>query len=121
MSASPPIATAKADSRNGPCPHYTQKRTCAVQQRMSAKGQKRTSWLVPKRVWRPDGSSVYVILHCTGTNMRRWQFIVLLGAGVMSHWEWALPSIDLKDKRATKMKRQLVSDAERQSLPIGNR
>src|SRR5262245_53105927 len=42
MSASPPIATANANFRKGPCPLYPQKRTCAVQLRMSALGQKRT-------------------------------------------------------------------------------
>jgi hypothetical protein len=31
MSALPPIATAKADFRKGPCPLYSQERTCAVQ------------------------------------------------------------------------------------------
>jgi len=40
MSALPPIASAKADSRKRSCPLY--KRTHAVQQRMSATGQKRT-------------------------------------------------------------------------------
>ena len=39
MSALPPKATAKADSRNRPCPLYPQKRTCAVQLAMSALGQ----------------------------------------------------------------------------------
>ena len=43
MSALPPIATAKADSRKRSCPLYPRKRTCAVQRRMSALGQKRTS------------------------------------------------------------------------------
>jgi hypothetical protein len=43
MSALPPIATAKAYSRNRPCPRNPQKRTCAVQLGMSAMGQKRTS------------------------------------------------------------------------------
>ena len=42
MSALPPIATAKADSRKSPCPLYRRKRTCAVQLAMSAMGQKRT-------------------------------------------------------------------------------
>src|SRR5262245_50961252 len=42
MSALPPIATAKADSRKGSCLLYPQKRTYAVQQGMSAKGQKQT-------------------------------------------------------------------------------
>src|SRR5262249_10046538 len=42
MSASPPIATAKADIRNRSCPLYPRKRTCAVQGGMSALGQKRT-------------------------------------------------------------------------------
>jgi hypothetical protein len=36
MSALPPIATAKADFRNGPCPLYPRKRTCAVQLGMFA-------------------------------------------------------------------------------------
>jgi hypothetical protein len=40
MSALPPIATAKADSRKRSCLLYTQKRTCAVQKPMSALGQK---------------------------------------------------------------------------------
>src|SRR5215510_13059432 len=43
MSALPPIATAKADSRKGSCLLYPRKRTCAVQSGMSAKGQKQTS------------------------------------------------------------------------------
>jgi hypothetical protein len=30
MTALPPIATAKADFRTGPCPLHPQKRTCAV-------------------------------------------------------------------------------------------
>ena len=42
MSALPPIATAKADSRKRSCLLYPRKRTCAVQRRMSAMGQKRT-------------------------------------------------------------------------------
>ena len=42
MSASPPIATAKADLRKQPCLLYSQKRTCAVQYLMSALGQKQT-------------------------------------------------------------------------------
>jgi hypothetical protein len=41
-SALPPIATAKADTRNPSCLLYPQKRTCAAQQVMSALGQKRT-------------------------------------------------------------------------------
>src|SRR5262249_49198476 len=43
MSALPPIATAKADIRKRSCLLYPQKRTCAVQTGMSAKGHKRTS------------------------------------------------------------------------------
>ena len=39
MSALHPIATAKATFRKRPCPLYTQKRTCAVQEAMSAEGQ----------------------------------------------------------------------------------
>jgi len=39
MSALPPIATAKADSRTRSCPLYSRKRTCAVQLQMSALGQ----------------------------------------------------------------------------------
>jgi hypothetical protein len=39
MSALPPIATVKADIRNGSCLLYPRKRTCAVQLEMSAKGQ----------------------------------------------------------------------------------
>src|SRR5262252_2338802 len=46
MSALPPIATAKADARKRSCLLYPQKRTCAVQESMSAKGQKRTSRLI---------------------------------------------------------------------------
>src|SRR5215470_18969806 len=42
MSALPPIATAKADSRKRSCLLYPRKRTCAVQRGMSALGQKRT-------------------------------------------------------------------------------
>src|SRR4029450_9297476 len=42
MSALPPIATAKAKFRKGPCLLYPRKRTCAVQLAMSAMGQKRT-------------------------------------------------------------------------------
>src|SRR5262245_7884439 len=42
MSALPRIATARADFRKRSCLLYPQKRTCAVQNRMSAKGQKRT-------------------------------------------------------------------------------
>src|SRR6516225_8881231 len=42
MSALPPIATAKADSRKGACPLYPRMRTCALQLGMSAMGQKRT-------------------------------------------------------------------------------
>ena len=42
MSALPPIATAKADSRKRSCPLCPRKRTCAVQLGMSALGQKRT-------------------------------------------------------------------------------
>ena len=38
----PPIATAKADIRKRSCLLYPQKRTCAVQELMSALGQKRT-------------------------------------------------------------------------------
>jgi len=38
-SASPPIATAKADISNPPCPLYPQKQTCAAQTVMSALGQ----------------------------------------------------------------------------------
>src|SRR5262245_8687631 len=37
-----PIATAKADMRKWSCPLYPRKRTCAVQLKMSALGQKRT-------------------------------------------------------------------------------
>src|SRR5262245_26414619 len=43
MSALPPIATMKADSRRRSCLLYTRKRTCAVQLGMSALGQERTS------------------------------------------------------------------------------
>src|SRR6185369_8606446 len=43
MSALLLIATTKADIRKPPCLVYPQKRTCAVQREMSAKGQKRTS------------------------------------------------------------------------------
>ena len=43
MSASPPIATTKADIRKRACPLCTRKQTCAAHKRMSALGQKRTS------------------------------------------------------------------------------
>src|SRR5215471_9669993 len=43
MSALPPIAPAKADSRKRSCLLYRRKRTCAAQDCMSAKGHKRTS------------------------------------------------------------------------------
>src|SRR5262245_33613443 len=42
MSALAPIATAKSDFRKRSCPLYLRERTCAVQLRMSALGQKRT-------------------------------------------------------------------------------
>ena len=42
MSVLPPIATAKADSGKRSCPLLLQKRTCAAQLGMSAKGHKRT-------------------------------------------------------------------------------
>src|SRR5262249_48719986 len=42
MSAILPIATAKAKFRKRQCPLYPRKRTCAVQEPMSAMGQKRT-------------------------------------------------------------------------------
>ena len=42
MSALPPIATAKADSRGRSCLLYPRKRTCAPRKLMSALGQKRT-------------------------------------------------------------------------------
>src|SRR4029453_8182760 len=45
MSALPPIATAKADSRRSPCPLYPRKQTCGVHSLMSAMGQKRLSRL----------------------------------------------------------------------------
>ena len=44
-----PIATAKADSRKRSCLLYPRKRTCALQGRMSAKGQKRTRATQQKR------------------------------------------------------------------------
>src|SRR5262245_36510143 len=43
MSALPPIATAKADMSLASCPLFPRKQTCAVQDAMSALGQKRTS------------------------------------------------------------------------------
>jgi len=43
MSASPLIATVKADLVDRPCPLYSWKRTCAVHQPMSTMGHKRTS------------------------------------------------------------------------------
>jgi hypothetical protein len=46
MSAFPPIATAKADSRKQSCPLYPQEQTCAVQLGMSALGH---VWTAP--VW----------------------------------------------------------------------
>src|SRR5262245_31651701 len=42
MSAIPPIATAKADLRKQSCLLYPRKRTCTVQNRMSATGHKQT-------------------------------------------------------------------------------
>jgi hypothetical protein len=39
MSASPLIATAKADLRRRSCPLYPRKQTCASHKPMSAKGQ----------------------------------------------------------------------------------
>jgi len=57
MSALARIATAKADSRKRSCLLYPQKRTCAVQPGMSAKGQKRTflrsfpKILTPPSLW----------------------------------------------------------------------
>src|SRR4029079_15905299 len=48
MSALLLIATTKADIRKPPCLVYPQKRTCAVQWLMSAKGQKRTSPLTAR-------------------------------------------------------------------------
>src|SRR5262245_19090089 len=42
MSALPTIATTKADIRKRSCLLYPRKRTCAVQTRMSAKGQEQT-------------------------------------------------------------------------------
>ena len=39
MSALPPIATAKANSRKRSCLLYPRKRTCALRSPMSAKGQ----------------------------------------------------------------------------------
>jgi hypothetical protein len=45
MSALPPIATAKAKFRKASCLLYPRKQTCAVQEAMSALGQKRTSHL----------------------------------------------------------------------------
>src|SRR5262249_6783702 len=42
MSALPPLATAKADTRKWSCPLYPRKQTCAVQEAMSALGHKRT-------------------------------------------------------------------------------
>jgi hypothetical protein len=50
MSALPLIATAKADFGNPSCLLYSQKRTCAVQEAMSAKGQKRTCAMRPLHV-----------------------------------------------------------------------
>jgi hypothetical protein len=51
MSALPPIATAKADIRKRSCPLHPQKRTCAPQKAMSAKGQKWTLQVIrsPRR------------------------------------------------------------------------
>jgi hypothetical protein len=61
MSALPPIATAKADIRKRSCLLYPRKRTCAVQSKMSAKGQKQTH--APQRTSRrpsPVVSFVYL-------------------------------------------------------------
>src|SRR5262249_7571794 len=59
MSALPPIATAKADMRKWSCPLCPQKRTCALQLRMSAMGQKRTSGVrvpAPSLLGRPPNN-----------------------------------------------------------------
>src|SRR5215831_5393089 len=55
MSALPPIATAKADSRKRSCLLYPQKQTCAVQEPMSANGQKQTS-----EIFRDGSTSTWV-------------------------------------------------------------
>src|SRR5262245_50507961 len=49
MSASPPIATAKANSRKRQCPLHPRKRTCAVHTPMSALGHKRVGPFIEKR------------------------------------------------------------------------
>jgi hypothetical protein len=51
MSALPPIATAKADSRKRSCPLYPQERTCAVQLGRSALGQKRTFYMLREQIY----------------------------------------------------------------------
>src|SRR4029453_4696289 len=72
MSALPPIATAKADSRKRSCPLYSQKRTCALHSVMSAKGQKRTWRLIleprqraraPRAAWRGQSICRFEINH----------------------------------------------------------
>ena len=59
MSASPPIATVKANSAKGPCLLYPRKRTCALQIAMSAKCQERTSAALFESVGRDAERLVY--------------------------------------------------------------
>jgi hypothetical protein len=60
MSALHPIATAKAKFRKRQCLLYPQKRTCAVQEAMSAKGQKRT-WSISSAGF---NSRLSWLIHC---------------------------------------------------------
>ena len=61
MSALPPIATAKADSRNRSCLLYPRKRTCAVQTCMPALGQKRTHAAQRKNHYSITASAIEMI------------------------------------------------------------
>jgi hypothetical protein len=72
MSALPPIATAKADFRTRSCLLYPQKRTCAVQLEMSAKGQKRTLAISTPRVFgrslAHEVTWTLLLFHAVGQN-----------------------------------------------------
>src|SRR5262249_45380816 len=89
MSALPPIATAKADIRNRSCPLCPQKRTCAVQLRMSALGQKRTfltcadeRFLLKDRIDQKSGKNTGVL-----QDLRQMSSYVTCGVNVRTHLE----------------------------------
>jgi hypothetical protein len=65
MSALPPIATAKAKFRTRSCLLYPQKRTCAAQLGMSAKGQKRT-WPSKLSVQHTCNTRDFFLPHASG-------------------------------------------------------